>query len=237
MCKAAGTLQRWLMFTMSDRWMFTPTASWCPSVLQDWCLLCRSLAPLPPQLKLITSPSSLTKYWTKKKLEKCHTAGCGLCLAENTCTTALCKYMRCIVLSLYYIFSHFSNIDYIMAVRQSSHQPSLDASGSCVCLCKIYQLYVMILSTNVHTDNDWNLFNIHYNWGIVFLHMSNQFKHNKIQQLRHTPPLICCKTNFCLCISAPYNCKTTTLTMNTKLGKHSGAKDNYAKKEFVIKLN
>lgn len=108
----------------------------------------------------------------------------------------------------------------------------------CVRLSKMsYQLYTMILSTNAHKDNDWNLFNIHYNWSIVFLHTSHQINHNKIQQLGHIPPLICCKTNFCFCISAPYNCKTTTLAMNTKLGKHSGAKDNYAKKEFVIKLH
>lgn len=40
------------------------------------------------------------------------------------------------------------------------------------------------------------------------------------------------KTDFCLSISAPYNCKTTTLTMNSKLGEHGGAKDNYAKKNF-----
>lgn len=144
-----------------------------------------------------------------------------------------------IILTSYYIFSHSSSANCIVAVRQSAYQSSSDASGSRVCLSEIsYQLLVMILSANVHKHNDWNLFNIHYNWGIVFLQMSHQINRNRIQQLGHILPLICCKTNFCLCILVPYNCKTTTTsTMNRKLWKDSGAKDNYGKKEFLIKLN
>lgn len=127
----------------------------------------------------------------------------------------------------------------LCAVQQSAHQSSLDASGSRVCLSEIsYQLLVMIPSACVHKDNDWNIFNIHYNWGIVFLQMSHQINHNKIQRLGHNLPLIWCKTSFCFCILAPCNCKTTaTSTMNTTLWKDSSAKDNYGKKEFLIKLN